>query len=135
MDMTSSINSLIATEHVADLHRLAEQRRPIAGTSQPSVARAARPPAISLRPADAEDAHVVEHLAALDEAPVPEGAVLLALVDGEAVAALSLGDGRVVANPFMRTEAAVELLRLRREHVFGKRSRRRWPVIPRLRFA
>jgi hypothetical protein len=133
--MITSISSLAAREHVADLHRVAAQRHPIPSTLQPNVAEPANAAALALRLAAAEDGHVVGDLAALDDAPVPEGEVLLALIDGEAVAALSLRDGRVVANPFVHTEAAVALLRLRAEHVSGRRARRRWPVILHPRFA
>ena len=69
---------------------------------------------------------MVRRLAALDDAPVLEGQSLLALIDGEAVAALSLEDGRVVSNPFVRTEDAVALLNLRAEHLKGVSRRRRW---------
>jgi hypothetical protein len=51
------------------------------------------------------------------------------------IAALSLWDGRVVANPFVRTEHAVKLLRIQAAHLFGRRDRRRLRGIPRLRFA
>jgi hypothetical protein len=133
--MITSISSLAAKEHVADLRRVAERRRLIPGTPRPSVSAPANAPALALRLATADDGHVVRDLAALDDAPALEGQVLLALIDGEAVAALSLDDGRVVANPFELTEAAVVLLRLRAQHVSGKRARRRrWPIIlhPRL---
>lgn len=72
---------------------------------------------IELRPAHPDEADVVRWLAQLDDAPMLSGEVLLAVVDGEAVAALSLQDGRVVANPFVRTEDAVALLRLRASHL------------------
>ena len=79
---------------------------------------------------------MVRRLASLDDAPALTGQVLLALVDGEAVAALSLSDGRVVANPFLPTEAAVGLLRLRAQHLSVKRPRRRrFRTILRPRFA
>jgi hypothetical protein len=133
--MSISMSSALATAHTADLHRVADQRRPIRSMPQPSAADAASSPVLEFRQAGADDGRKVEDLAALDDAPVLTGEVLLALIDGEAVAALSLFDGRVVANPFRRTDAAVALLRLRAEHVFGRRARRRWPVIPRPRFA
>jgi hypothetical protein len=82
-------------------------------------------PSVGLRVAGADDADVVRQLAALDDAPVLDGRVLLALIDGEAVAALSLRDGRVVANPFVRTREAVALLRLRAGHLSGASKRRR----------
>jgi hypothetical protein len=87
---------------------------------------------LALRVADDHDALAVRRLAALDDAPPLRGAVLLALVDGEAVAATSLSDGRVVANPFVRTADAVTLLSLRAAQL-AERPARRW--IPRLRAA
>ena len=133
--MITSMSSALAKAHVADLHRVAEQRHPIRSSPLPTAADAASSPVLELRQAGADDRRKVDDLAALDDAPVLKGEVLVALIGGEAVAALSLSDGRVVANPFRRTEAAVALLRLRAEHVSGRRARRRWPVILRPRFA
>lgn len=81
-------------------------------------------PAVALRLAHDDDDHLVRRLAALDDAPTPEGPVLLALVNGDAVAAMSLLDGRVVANPFVPTTDAVALLRLRADHLAGPEPRR-----------
>ena len=67
---------------------------------------------LALRVAHVDEAPVVRRLAALDDARPLDGDVLLALVDGEAVAALSLDDGRVVANPFLPTADTVRLLSL-----------------------
>jgi hypothetical protein len=90
---------------------------------------------IILRYATDSDAPVLRRLAALDDGPVPDADALIALVDGDAVAALSLSDGRVVADPFRLTENAVALLRLRADHLAGRRRRRRpWPRL-RPRFA
>jgi hypothetical protein len=71
------------------------------------------PDSLSLRPAGAGDAADIERLAALDSARAPRGEVMLVLADGRPVAALSLDDGHVVADPFRRTVEAVALLRLR----------------------
>jgi hypothetical protein len=133
--MSTSISNLAAREHVADLRRVADHRRPIAGTLEPLASEAANPPAVSLRIAGVDDEQVVRDLAALDDARAPEGEVLLALIDGEAVAALALCDGHVVANPFVHTEATVSLLRIRAEHLSTRRPRRRRPFILRPRFA
>ncbi len=81
--------------------------------------------AISLRIAGADDEPVVRLLAELDEAPAPDGDVLLGLIDNEPIAALSLRDGHVVANPFVPSEAAVALLRLRARHLSQAGPRRR----------
>jgi hypothetical protein len=63
-----------------------------------------------VRPADAADSRLVMRLAALDGAVPPSGDVLLAEVDGEAVAALGTASGQVVADPFRRTAAVVRAL-------------------------
>jgi hypothetical protein len=48
---------------------------------------------------------------------------------------LSLRDGHVVANPFVHTDEAVALLRLRAKHVSSRRPIRRRRFILRPRFA
>jgi len=68
---------------------------------------------ISIRSAHQDDHAELWRIATLDSALVHEGPLLVAEADGEIVAALSLGDGGVIADPFRRTAAAVDLLRLR----------------------
>jgi hypothetical protein len=70
-------------------------------------------PTVVIRRAAEADRPALERLAALDSAPPSRGDVLLALVDEVAWAALSLDDGRVVADPFRPSAHAVELLRIR----------------------
>src|SRR2546430_2490068 len=126
--MTTAMNALVSGQHVADLRRAADRRgaRSIASAT-------AQTPGIELRTVHAaEEADVVRRLAALDDAPELEGQVLLALIDGEAVAALGLRDGRVVANPFVATHEAVALLRIRAQHLSGARPRRRFRPVWRL---
>jgi len=82
---------------------------------------------LELRVAHDEDAKAVRRLAALDDAPPLRGDVLLALVDDVAVAATSLSDGRVVANPFLRTAETVTLLSLRAAQLVERPARRRFP--------
>jgi len=60
-----------------------------------------------------EDAEAVARLAALDCAHVPDGELLVGLVDGEPWAALSLADGTAIADPFRRSADVVALLRER----------------------
>ncbi len=67
--------------------------------------------AITIRPAYADDHEALSRLAALDSAVAPAAPVLLAEVDGELRAALSLSDRSVVADPFFPTVGLVELLR------------------------
>lgn len=133
--MTSSISTLAAREHIADLQRIADSRRVIPSGPQSNISAPANAPAHTLRLADAAEDHIVRDLAALDSARDLEGPVLLALIDGEPVAGLSLLDARVVANPFLRIDAAVALLRSKAEHLSGSRARRRRPSILRPRLA
>jgi hypothetical protein len=90
---------------------------------------------LALRLAQADEAPLLRRLADLDDSAPLEGEVLLALVDGEAVAALSLHDGRVVADPFRPTADTVRLLSLRASQLARWRTRRRLVRIPRLRAA
>jgi hypothetical protein len=68
---------------------------------------------ISIRTARQDDYADLWRVATLDSALVHEGPLLVAESDGEIVAALSLTNGGVIADPFRRTAAAVDLLRLR----------------------
>jgi hypothetical protein len=68
------------------------------------------------RPADADALAI---LAGLDSARPLTGRSVVAEVDGRVVAAVSLHDGRVVADPFVRTADVVEVLRL---HTAGGRQ-------------
>jgi len=65
---------------------------------------------ITIRPAYADDELAIRRLAELDSAGVPEGPLLLAEVEGELRAAISLRDQTVIADPFVRTADLVALL-------------------------
>jgi hypothetical protein len=64
--------------------------------------------------------HLAEHtdwfdldrLAELDSADPLDGDVMVGRIDGELRAAVSLSDGRVVADPFVRTTDLVQVLKL-----------------------
>ena len=84
---------------------------------------------IALRPAGDDEDDLVRAIAELDSAPALRGPALLAVVDGWPVAAASLADGRIVANPMVPTAEAVELLRVRLasiRHRVRSGPRRRW---------
>jgi len=68
---------------------------------------------ITIRMAYADDDQALSRLAALDSAKLPPRPMLLAEVDGEARAALSLTDGSVIADPFHLTQDLVTLLQAR----------------------
>jgi hypothetical protein len=68
---------------------------------------------LRIRYTRADDDGALRRLAALDSATIPAPPLLVAEVQGKLYAALSLWDGRAIADPFRRTEALVELLTVR----------------------
>ncbi len=129
------ITAIAANEHLSDLRRVADARRLAKAATTPETTPAKSPKAILLHFARPDDSGLVRRLAQLDDAKPLEGQILIAFVAGEAVAALSLTDGRVVANPFVPTADVVTLLRLREEHLRSERSHRTWRAILRPRVA
>jgi hypothetical protein len=80
----------------------------------PSILPTARHEAsLTLRPAGADDARAVADLTAMEAVAPLRRPALVAVSDDRVVAALSLADGRVAADPFARTAGVVALLRLR----------------------
>jgi hypothetical protein len=77
---------------------------------------------LTIRVATPGDTRAVQRLAALDSAPRFNGRVLLAEADGELVAAISLVEGSVIADPFKPTAVIVRLLRLRRYQIAWERE-------------
>ena len=93
---------------------------------------------IAMRAATTDsDERIVHKLAVLDSAADPAGPVVIALVDGRPVAAASLVDGHVVADPFEPTADVVELLQARvaASARTAAPPRRRRFAVPRPRFA
>jgi hypothetical protein len=72
---------------------------------------------ISIRRAVPADEVKLARLAALDSASPPRGPALVAEADSRMLAALPLGSGRPIADPFEHTAEAVALLRLRAEQL------------------
>ncbi|HEX2087329.1 MAG TPA: hypothetical protein VHF89_16720 [Solirubrobacteraceae bacterium] len=91
-------------------------------------------PTISIRAATTGDGPALARLAALDSSPVPFGPVMLAEVDGQPRAALSVSDDRVIGDPFVRTAELAELLRVHARAV-AEREDRVARGFPRLRLA
>ena len=71
------------------------------------------PESITIRPLRADDVPAVERLAEFEDRPVPAGPLLLAEVEGTVEAAIGLGGGETVANPFSESAGAVSLLHVR----------------------
>jgi hypothetical protein len=128
--MNSALNPILATEHIADLQRQAARYR----AAHPGSAEVQVRP-IELRLVQSGQDAAVSQLAALDDAAELDGPALIAFMDGTPVAATSLTDGRVVADPFVATAGAVSLLRLRAEHLTGRPSHRSLRSILHLRLA
>jgi hypothetical protein len=66
-----------------------------------------------IRVAGPDDRPALDDLAARDSRPRLQGAALIAELDGVMVAALSLQDGRLIADPWKPTAAIGDQLRLR----------------------
>ncbi len=72
---------------------------------------------LTIRMAATEDAPILKRLADIDSADPLTGQVMLAEVDDTCVAAISLDNGTVNANPFLRTAGIVSHLRMRRYQI------------------
>jgi hypothetical protein len=83
------------------------------GRFHPLVASTLAHDAVVIRAARDADLVALHDLAELDSAVPLAGPVLVAIVDGRPWAAIGVDDGRVIADPFRESGAAVELLRLR----------------------
>jgi len=80
---------------------------------------------ITVRRSVAADRTDLDRLAALDSATPPRGPALIAEADSRMLAALPLGSGRPIADPFEPTAEIVALLELRAEQLRAKRSESR----------
>jgi hypothetical protein len=80
---------------------------------------------VTVRHAHVGDEAALARLAALDSAHAPEGSVLVAEADARILAALPLGSGRLIADPFVPTAELVALLRMRAEQLEGAKRERR----------
>jgi hypothetical protein len=81
---------------------------------------------ITVRRSDSADRGELERLAALDGARPPTGPALVAEADSRILAALPLGSGRPIADPFEPTAAVVALLQLRAEQIADGQRGRGW---------
>jgi hypothetical protein len=80
---------------------------------------------LTVRPAVASDLSELARLAALDSASPPRGPALVAEADSRMLAALPLGSGRPIADPFEPTAEIVALLQLRAEQLTRAEGQRR----------
>jgi hypothetical protein len=80
---------------------------------------------LTVRHAVASDLSELARLAALDSASPPRGPALVAEADSRMLAALPLGSGRPIADPFEPTAEIVALLQLRAEQLTRGEGERR----------
>jgi|SRR5436190_23063329 len=122
--MNSELNLQIANEHIADLRRSAAAAR---RDAEIVVVERKETPVIALRLAGPDESDELAELAALDSQRPLRGHALVAVVDGKLVAAISLFDGRVIADPLAATDEARALLetRARQLALRPRRPRRR----------
>ncbi len=88
---------------------------------------------LTLRICSEADGDALRMLAERDTAPVPAGRLLAAQVGGRIVAAISLESRRLIADPFIPTADAVELLRRRAAQIRRAERGGGFPLLPRLR--
>src|SRR3954468_6794473 len=89
-------------------------------------------PAVTIRRAGPNDERALRRLAGLDSARVPDGPVLMAEIDGQAVAAISVLSGDSFADPFTPTLELRRLLELRASqlHLSSDEAERRGTAKP-----
>ena len=93
---------------------------------EPFLPVSAAPPVdVELRLCSVRDDEALERLAALNERPLPFGRFVVAFSNGRLVAALPLGGGHVLRDPFVATEQLLPLLELRADQIRGRAPKRR----------
>lgn len=125
------------TEAARDPHAAAALRRRRERTDA-SIEAAEQSGELVVRMLADGDMAAAERLAELDSAALPARPLLGAISDGELIAALSLGDGAAIADPFHASKGAVDVLRGRAAQLAdetGRRRRFRVPKLPRARGA
>ena len=103
------LSQLMQQARTSEMQRHVAARRRAPADPPPASAG----PTVTLRLAGPDDARSLWWLAELDSAPPLLEPALIGEAAGRLVAALSLADGRVIANPYEHTVAVVELLRAR----------------------
>ena len=89
--------------------------------------------AVTIRLAWAHDGRQLRRVAELDSSPLPRRELLIAELDGEILAAVSMADARAIADPFRPTADLVELLHARAAQLRGiASSSSRGRSLPRL---
>jgi hypothetical protein len=88
---------------------------------------------LTVRAATQRDSEAVRLLAALEGVPMPGGAVLVAQVGDDVLAALPLDGGRALTDPFHPSKHLVAMLELRARQLGGEDNSRHRRRLPRFR--
>ena len=124
----SLLTAAAADQHALDLARSAAgnhfRPRRLLRRDRLTPAPADAGSTVAIRHAGPHDVPALERLSQLELRPVLRGDALVAEVDGEVRAALSLDDGRALADPFLPTAPLVTLLTLRAEQLGAASGRR-----------
>jgi hypothetical protein len=121
----NTFSKQMAQARIENIHL--DARRVQTGAARRSDDRAAAKPfagPITIRSPTADDAAALTRVAELDSSEVPSAPLLLAEVDGEVRAAMSLATAAVVADPFQHTTVIVELLTAYAGHERGRQRTR-----------
>jgi hypothetical protein len=116
--MNSQILFLDSQERSAEIARQAELRRRQRGGAPASQSALC----VVIRPAGEPDRAAIERLSQLEGRRLDgrlDGRMLVAEDGGEVRAAVAIGSGAVLADPFRRTAEMVELLERHRAHLNG----------------
>lgn len=117
------LRRMIMDDRVETLRRAGRRRKPqlVVDESAPDV---------ELRLCKPVDDPQIDSLAALSEQPVPFGRLVVALLNGRLVAAVPVGGGCALRDPFVKTEHLLPLLELRAAQLRLPQPRR--TLVPRL---
>ena len=126
--MNPFLSSEMARQHIGDLRREARSAR-----VPEEFGELGEDDGLTVRAATQRDGEAVRLLAALEGAPMPAGPMLVAEVGDEVMAALPLGGGRALADPFRRTQHLVAVLELRARQLRSEDEPEHRPLLPRLR--
>jgi hypothetical protein len=127
--MDTNLNLAIVRLRAEAVNRRAERLGPLLADLRTGSRPAPEVP-VTVRGATASDGPALVHIADLDSSSVPMSPMLVGERGPRVVAALSLRDGAVIANPFVPTADIVALLRLRSRQL-GRHERplRRLPLL------
>lgn len=106
------LDMIVARAKADDFQRAATDRRITRSRAQPPRSRPVERN-VTIRLGAPRDEHRLARLAELDSSQPAAEPLLLAEVDGQLAAAISLSDGTIVADPFRPTADVVDLLRVR----------------------